>query len=91
MQITIEVVYATVPLPWSTSLSVLLGTTVHQVLKKSGIETHFPELDIRDAPIGVFGVRKQLSDIVHAGDRIELYRSLQCDPKQMRRKKAQSL
>ena len=54
------------------------------------IAAQFPELDIDSCPLGVFG--KVVADAetrsVQAGDRIEIYRPLLADPKEVRRLRA---
>ena len=39
---------------------------------------------------GVFGKKKPLTTELQAGDRIEIYQNLQCDPKEMRRLRART-
>ena len=85
--IPIEVAYATTAHQECLTLTVPLGTTIHQAIKLSGILDLFPELDIRDLVVGIFSQRQQLSDVVKAGDRIELHRPLVCDPKIAREKR----
>lgn len=45
-------------------------------------------LDAEFVAIAVFGVSATLQTRLHAGDRVELLRALQCDPKQARRRRA---
>ena len=51
------------------------------------------EMCIRDSNenrVGVFGKLAKLSDGLQAGDRIEIYRPLIADPKEVRRRRAAS-
>jgi putative ubiquitin-RnfH superfamily antitoxin RatB of RatAB toxin-antitoxin module len=94
--ITVEVAYA---LPHKQKIIALLvepGTTALEAVKRSKISDHFPELDITTAKLGIFGQSlgtKGLDtadkQVLHAGDRVEIYRPLASDPKEARRKRAE--
>lgn len=94
--IEVEVAYA---LPDKQKLIALLvepGTTAAQAAQRSGITEHFPGLDLTTAPMGIFGQTLGTKGLppahqyqLHAGDRVEIYRPLQADPKEARRKRAQ--
>ncbi|WP_025110464.1 RnfH family protein [Pseudomonas sp. H1h] len=88
--IEIEVVYAAVDRQILRAVSLPEGTTVREAALKSGIGTEFPTLDLSECPLGIFG--KVVSDprarLIQAGDRIEIYRPLLADPKEVRRLRA---
>ena len=88
--IEIEVVYAAVDRQVLRTVSVPEGATVRDALRKSGIGDEFPELDLAECPVGIFG--KVIADpevrLIQAGDRIEIYRPLLADPKEVRRLRA---
>ncbi len=88
--IEIEVVYAAVDRQVLRTVSVPEGATVRDALLKSGIGDEFPELDLAACPVGIFG--KVIADpevrLIQAGDRIEIYRPLLADPKEVRRLRA---
>ena len=88
--IEIEVVYAGIDRQVLLSVSVASDSTVRDALQASGIGQHFPELDLAHCSVGIFG--KVLSDaetrVLMAGDRIEIYRPLLADPKEVRRLRA---
>ncbi|WP_095139829.1 RnfH family protein [Pseudomonas sp. Irchel s3a10] len=88
--IEIEVAYAAVDRQVLRALSVPEGTTVREAVLKSGIGEEFPELDLSECPLGIFG--KVVADpqvrLIQAGDRIEIYRPLLADPKEVRRLRA---
>ncbi|MCS3839462.1 hypothetical protein HNR03_004073 [Pseudomonas sp. JAI111] len=88
--VDVEVVYAAVDRQALLSVVVPVGTTVRAALLKSGIGEAFPELSLADCPVGIFG--KVIADpdtrSVQAGDRIEIYRPLLADPKEVRRLRA---
>jgi putative ubiquitin-RnfH superfamily antitoxin RatB of RatAB toxin-antitoxin module len=90
LMVGVEVVYAAVDRQALLSVAVPVGTTVRATLLKSGIGEAFLELNLADCPVGIFG--KVVADPdtrpVQAGDRIEIYRPLLADPKEVRRLRA---
>jgi putative ubiquitin-RnfH superfamily antitoxin RatB of RatAB toxin-antitoxin module len=88
--IDVEVVYAAIDRQVLLSVTVPAGTTVRAALLKSGIGEAFSELDLASCPVGIFG--KVIADpdrhLAQAGDRIEIYRPLLADPKEVRRLRA---
>ncbi|WP_144930224.1 MULTISPECIES: RnfH family protein [unclassified Pseudomonas] len=88
--IEIEVVYAAVQRQVLRAFAVPQGTTVRAALAASGIADEFPELDLATCPVGIFS--KVIADperqTVQAGDRLEIYRPLLADPKEIRRLRA---
>lgn len=93
--ITVEVAYALPHKQKIVSLLVEPGTTALDAVKRSRIEDHFPELDIATAKMGIFGqslgtkgLETADKHVLHAGDRVEIYRPLAADPKDARRKRA---
>jgi len=69
-------------------LRVRPGTTLRAAIERSGILREIPALDLDAAVVGVFGRLRALDAEVRAGERIEIYRSLQIDPKAARRTRA---
>ncbi|WP_252272796.1 RnfH family protein [Pseudomonas subflava] len=71
-------------------LSVPVGTTVREAALRSGLDGHFPGLDLAAAPLGIFGklVAKPEERLLEAGDRVEIYRPLLADPKEVRKARA---
>ena len=49
----------------------------------------YTEIDLRQNKVGIFSRLAKLTDMVENGDRIEIYRPLIADPKEIRRKKAE--
>ncbi|MFJ2538642.1 MULTISPECIES: RnfH family protein [unclassified Pseudomonas] len=88
--IEIEVVFAAVDRQVLRTVSLVEGATVRSAVFASGIDIEFPELNLSECPLGIFG--KVVSDpdarLVQAGDRIEIYRPLLADPKEVRRLRA---
>jgi len=88
--IEIEVVYAAVDDQALISLQVPVGTTVAQAIEMSGIAVRFPRVNFSQCPVGIFAklVDSPAEYMMQAGDRIELYRPLLADPKEVRRLRA---
>ena len=89
-QIEIEVVYGLAHKQKLISIMVDEGTTVRQGAELSGLDKEFPELNISESKLGIFGktVRNPDAELLKAGDRIEIYRPLLIDPKAARANRA---
>ncbi|KIQ58271.1 MULTISPECIES: RnfH family protein [Pseudomonas] len=88
--IEIEVVYACVERQFLRAFAVPEGTSVRAALTASGVAEAFPELDLATCPVGIFGkvVADPENQLVQAADRLEIYRPLLADPKEIRRLRA---
>jgi putative ubiquitin-RnfH superfamily antitoxin RatB of RatAB toxin-antitoxin module len=64
------------------------GASAGDAVHASGIAAHFPDLDIANAPLGVYGRRVPREHTLAPGDRVEIYRPLIADPKEVRRRLA---
>lgn len=88
-KIAIEVAYVSVAQKsYLLKLHVRSGCTVLQAIEQSGILQFCPEINLTQQKVGVFSQSRELNDVVHADDRIEIYRPLLIDPKDARRAKA---
>lgn len=72
------------------SLTVMPGTTVAEAIDQSGMREHFADLTVDKGLVGIFSRKAGLDTIVKAGDRIEIYRPLIADPKEVRRERARN-
>lgn len=70
------------------ALEVVEGTTVRQAIERSGILPRLLEIELAPGRVGIFGERVELNRVLREGDRVEIYRSLVADPKQVRRQRA---
>ncbi|MCK3844809.1 RnfH family protein [Pseudomonas sp. W15Feb34] len=88
--VDIEVVYADVGRQVLLEVAIPVGTSLRAAVLASGIAEHFPQLALADCPLGIFGKVVPDADVraVQAGDRIEIYRPLLADPKEIRRLRA---
>ncbi|TEW55010.1 RnfH family protein [Psychromonas sp. RZ22] len=87
--IDIEVVYGLPHKQVLLSLKVPAGTTIENAIKLSGIVKHFPEIIPSEAVVGIFSKADKLENTVNNADRIEIYRPLTADPKEMRKLRAE--
>lgn len=87
--IHVEVVYA-LPLEQRVfTLVVNENMTVEEIIKQSGVLELYPEVDLAVNKVGVFSRNVKLDATVRDKDRIEIYRPLLADPKEIRRKRAE--
>ena len=63
------------------------GATVLQALRASGLAEAFPELDMQELVVGVWGRKAGLDQVLRDGDRVEVLRPLKVDPKLARRER----
>lgn len=63
-------------------------TRAGELVALSGLQTEVPDWDLAHAPLGIFGRICAHDTPLRAGDRVELYRPLQADPKTARRQRA---
>lgn len=85
--IAIEVAYAESERQTVLALVVAPGTTADRAVELSGIRSAHPGI-APDATLGIHGRVVARDAVVQAGDRVELYRPLPADPKDVRRKLA---
>ena len=86
--IAVEVVYARLDIQAVERVRLAPGATVAQAIGASGLLVRYPEIDLSRQAVGIFGNRVRPTDRVADGDRVEIYRPLQVDPKEMRRRRA---
>ena len=86
--INIEVCY---PLPEKQELVRLklpLGASLLQALEASNLLQKHPEIDLKKNKFGVFAKLSKLDSVLRDGDRVEIYRPLIADPKEVRKQRA---
>ena len=85
-RIDVEVLFVTEREEYSESLSVAFGSTIGEILAKSHVTVVAQRyLDSESLSVGVWGKRMKLDARIADGDRIEIYRDLTTDPKELRR------
>jgi len=58
------------------NLDVPEGSTVRDVIERSGLLEQFPEIDLEINKVGIFGSVAKLDKPVKEGDRVEIYRAI---------------
>ena len=88
--IMVEVVYALPDKQRLLRLNLPAGTNMREAVLRSGIQQHFPGLDVQQAPLGIFGkaVARPEERVLEEGERVEIYRPLLADPKEVRKQRA---
>jgi len=87
-KIPVEVAYALPDRQVILALDVAADASIEAVIRASGILAQFPEIDLASNKVGVFGKLGKLTDTLNPGDRVEIYRPLIADPKEVRKKRA---
>ncbi|CAM3647330.1 RnfH family protein [Vibrio aquimaris] len=87
--IHVEVVYALPHEQRVYTLVVNRAMTVEEIIRQSGVLEQYPEVDLSMNKVGVFSRNIKLDSTVRDKDRIEIYRPLLADPKDIRRKRAE--
>ncbi len=86
--LSVEVAYALVDHQTLLSVQVPKGATVREAIERSGILDSHPEIDLSSNKVGVFGKLAKLDATLREGDRVEIYRPLIADPKEVRKLRA---
>lgn len=86
--ITVELIYIKPGSQNSLTLKIPKGSNINQAINRSGVIRHFPEIDLTVNKVGVFSKIQSLDTVLCEGDRIEIYRPLEADPKEARRRRA---
>jgi putative ubiquitin-RnfH superfamily antitoxin RatB of RatAB toxin-antitoxin module len=63
------------------------NSTVEETIYLSGVLTHYPDIDLTQQKVGIFGKIAKLDATVQEGDRVEIYRQITADPAQVKRRK----
>lgn len=84
----IEVAYAKPDEQSLIVISVPEGTNASQAVEMSGLLKKYPEIDLTQNKLGIFGKLCKADTILREKDRVEIYRPLIADPKEVRRQRA---
>ncbi len=87
-QITVEVAYALPEKQALLSINVDEGCTAIEAVKLSGMADLYPDMDIQQLQLGIFSQSCTHDQILKASDRVEIYRPLIADPKEVRKRRA---
>lgn len=87
-RLRVEVAYARPDVQVLIPVTLPSPATAGEAIEASGVRARFPEIDLARQTVGVFATPVALDHALHDGDRVEIYRALQVDPKEMRRRRA---
>ena len=87
--INIEVIYALPHEQQLLKLKVPSGSTVQDAIRLSGVLEKYPEIDLAKNKLGIFSKLVKADTQLREKDRVEIYRPLIADPKEIRRKRAE--
>lgn len=87
-QITVEVAYALPHEQLIIPMRVNAGCTAEEAVKQSGILDKFPEINLSENKLGIFGKLTKHDTALRHLDRVEIYRELIADPKAVRKQRA---
>jgi uncharacterized protein len=63
------------------------AATVADAIAAAPLASRFPGVDFDSLDVGLWGVRTARDTPLRDGDRVEVYRPLEADPKEMRRRR----
>ncbi|MDC7715539.1 RnfH family protein [Vogesella sp. LYT5W] len=89
-RLQLEVAYARPERQLIVKLSLPAGTTAREAVLQSGIASEFADIDLAQLQLGVFGKAVPAEHVLRDRDRVEIYRPLQADPKEVRRRRAEA-
>lgn len=84
----VEVVYALPDAQHLIALDVAAGTTAAEAVTASGLAERFADIDPATTPLAIFGRACERETVLRPGDRVEILRPLQVDPREARRRRA---
>ncbi len=86
----VEVAYATPKKQLILVVPFEEGMSTQKAIELSGILTTFPDIDLAKNAVGIFSKPCKLDTPLRVGDRVEIYRPLIADPKEVRRQRAEA-
>ncbi len=87
--IVVEVAYALPEKQYLQHVTLEEGATVEEAIRASGLLALRSDIDLAKNKVGIYSRPVKLADNVKDGDRVEIYRPLIADPKELRRQRAE--
>lgn len=87
-KVNVEIVFATAETQELLTLMLSPGATVAAAVSASGLMRRFPDVDFDRLQAGIWGHPVARDRVLADGDRVEIYRPLELDPKEARRQLA---
>lgn len=88
-EICVEVVYALPERQYVRQVKLAEGSCVEQAILASGLLDLRSDIDLASNKVGIYSRPAKLGDVLSDGDRVEIYRPLIADPKELRRQRAE--
>ncbi len=86
--IQVEVAYARPERQDVIRLTLPAGSTISQAIEASGLLKRYSEIDLAKTKVGIFGKLSRMDTALRERDRVEIYRPLIADPKEVRKQRA---
>jgi uncharacterized protein len=86
--IRVEVVYALQASQDVVGLELAAGSTARQAIEASGLLAKHPEIDLAKNKLGIYAKLAKADTVLRDRDRVEIYRPLIADPKEVRKQRA---
>jgi len=86
---TVEVIYATLKEQIIVTVNCNNGDCINDAINASGLLNRYSEINLSLNKVGIFNQLKKLDDALKMNDRVEIYRELTADPKEVRRQRAE--
>lgn len=87
--LSVEVAFAMPQEQRIVALQIPAGTSAMEAARLSGIQEYFPDLALDDGTkLGIFAQLVPHTQVLNNGDRVEIYRPLTADPKEVRKERA---
>jgi putative ubiquitin-RnfH superfamily antitoxin RatB of RatAB toxin-antitoxin module len=86
--IRVEIAYAKPARQELVELKLSQGSTIQQAIEASGLLQRYPEIDLAKAKVGIYGKLARLDTALREKDRVEIYRPLIADAKEVRKQRA---
>jgi hypothetical protein len=90
-EIQVEVVYALPERQYVRQVKLAPGSNVEQAILASGLLELRSDIDLNSNKVGIYSRPAKLGDVLNDGDRVEIYRPLIADPKELRRQRAEKV
>ncbi|EHL86562.1 RnfH family protein [Citrobacter portucalensis] len=88
-KIVVEVAYALPEKQYLQRVTLQQGATVEEAIRASGLLELCTDIDLSKNKVGIYSRPVKLADVLQDGDRVEIYRPLIADPKELRRQRAE--
>lgn len=87
-KIHVQVAYALPERQDIVTMELAAGATAQQAVEASGLLQKYPDIDLAKNKLGVFSKLVKADQVLRDRDRVEIYRALIADPKEVRRQRA---